>query len=87
LRISFGRSFLLRGRDWQVTFEPGPQCAWRTDENTMTVTMDSGCANGFSRAVQPRQGKYKLPDLPSLTWNVEQTLIRNADGDVVQKIG
>jgi hypothetical protein len=44
-------------------------------------------AREFAQAVLPREGRYRLTGLPSLTWNVQPTLIRDANGDVIEKIG
>lgn len=87
LRLPFDRPFLLAGPDWRLSFEPGPQCAWQIDHNTMTVTMDADGAREFAKAVWPREGQYRLTGLPSLTWNVQPTLIRDANDEVVEKIG
>jgi len=86
LRIPFDRPFLLSSPAWRLVFKPALQCAWRIDGDTMTVTMTPDCARAFTRAVQPRKGPYLLPGLPSLTWHVQPTLIRNANGEVVDKI-
>lgn len=87
LRLPFNRPFLLAGPEWRLSFELGPKCAWQIDDNTMTVTMDADGAREFAQAVRPREGQYDLTGLPSLTWNVQPTLIRDANGDVVEKIG
>lgn len=87
LRLPFNRPFLLAGPEWRLSFELGPKCAWQIDVNTMTVTMDADGAREFAQAVRPREGQYGLTGLPSLTWNVQPTLIRDANGDVVEKIG
>ena len=87
LRISFGRTFVLSNRDWRVVLEPGAQSGWRIEDHVMTVTMDPACARQFAETVQPQEGRYHLPGLPSIVWDVQPTLIRDADGNVVKKIG
>lgn len=87
LRIPFGRTFVLSSRDWRVVVEPGSQCGWRIEDHVMIVTMDSACARQFAETVQPREGRYRLQSLPSIVWYVQSTLIRDADGNLANKIG
>jgi hypothetical protein len=87
LRIPFDRTFALSSRDWRLAFEPGPRCAWSIEDKVMTVKMDPASARVFAQAVQPWEGRYHLPGFPSVAWDVQPTLIRDANGDVVEKIG
>jgi len=87
LRLPFDRPFLLAGPDWRLRFEPGPDCAWQIDENSMTVTMDANGAREFAQAVRPQEGQYRLTGLQSLIWSVQPSLIFDSNGHVIEKIG
>jgi len=87
LRIPFGRSFLVAGREWKLRFEAGDACLARVDGNVVTVTLDSATAGGFEHAIPARAGQYRLPALPGLGWHVQATLIKDGDGNVVARIG
>ena len=87
LRIPFGRPFSLRGSEWRVQFEAGAECGWRLEDDVVTVTMDAACALDFAGAILPEEGRYQLARLASLTWQVQPTLIRDAAGNVLERIG
>lgn len=87
LRIPFERPVLLGGPEWQLRLEAGSACAVSIAEQVATVTMDAACAQAFATSVLPHEGRYVLDALPQLSWQVQPTLIRDAEGNVVQRIG
>lgn len=87
LRIPFGRPFIISGPEWQVQFEAGSECAWRIDGQAVKLTMDADCARDFASSVQPREGRYRLGQLAGVNWQVAPTLIRDRDGNVIERIG
>lgn len=87
LRIPFGRPFTLAGSEWQLQFEPGDACSISMDDGSIMITMTPGCAQSFASTILPQGGKYRLPELPTVSWIVQQTIIRDADGNVVTTIG
>jgi hypothetical protein len=44
-------------------------------------------AQEFATLLHPRQGVYKLPSFQNILWDVKQTTIRNALGELVDIIG
>jgi hypothetical protein len=87
LRIPFGRPFTLAGRDWQLDFEPGDTCAVTVHDGSVAITMTPACAQDFARTLRARAGRYQLAQLASVAWIVQQTVIRDPDGNVVTTIG
>jgi suppressor of fused-like protein len=87
LRIPFGRPFKLAGRDWQLQFEPGEACTVTMHDGSVAITMTPACAEEFARTMRPQAGRYELARLPTVSWSVKQTSIRDADGNIISTIG
>lgn len=87
LRIPFERAFVVSGPTWQMRIEAGASCGWRVEDQGVTVTMDAACARDFASLVLPQAGRYQLERLETLSWQVEPTLIRDAQDNVIERIG
>lgn len=87
LRIPFERPFTLAGRDWQLQFEFGDTCTVTMDDRTVTIVMTPACAQDFAHTMRAQAGDYKLAALPTVSWVVQKTSIRDADGNIVTTIG
>jgi len=87
LRIPFGRPFTLAGRDWQLLFEPGDACSVTMLDGRVTITMTPACAQDFARTLRVQAGHYQLPQLPTVSWIVQKTIIYDANGNAVTTIG
>lgn len=87
LRIPFGQPFTVVSADCQLKLEAGSACAVRIDGQAATVTLDSASAQAFATSVRAREGSYRLATLPALAWLVQPTLIRDGEGNVVERIG
>jgi len=87
LRIPFGRSFMLAGGDVLLLIEPGDTSAVIKDGDGIVITMTPACAQDFADTVRAQAGRYQLAQLPAVSWIVQQTAIRDADGNVVSTIG
>jgi suppressor of fused-like protein len=87
LRIPFGRPFILAGRDLHLQFEPGDACSITVHDDSVAITMTPACAQDFARTVRAQAGDYQLAALPAVSWIVQKTSIRDADGHVVSTIG
>lgn len=87
LRLPFGRPFMLCGPGARVQFETGPRNRVRIAGSTVTLQVRPRNALDFATLLHPRQGVYKLPSFPHMLWDVKQTTIRNALGELVDIIG
>jgi suppressor of fused len=87
LRIPFGRPFTLAGRDWQLQFEPGDTCSVAVHDGSVTIVLTPACAQDFARTMRPQAGHYQLAQLPAVSWIVQKTSIRDAEGNIVTTIG
>lgn len=87
LRLPFGRPFMLCGPHCRVLFETGRHNRVRIAGNTVTLQVRDGDAMELVTLLHPRQGIYTLPSFPHLRWDVKQTTIRNALGELVDIIG
>jgi suppressor of fused-like protein len=87
LRIPFGRPFMLAGGDRLLHIAPGDACAVTMNDGSVAITMTPACAQDFAGTVRAQAGRYQLAKLPTVSWIVQQTLIRDADGTVVSTIG
>jgi suppressor of fused-like protein len=87
LRLPFGRPFVLAGPNWKLQFELARRNSWCIEEGVLKLFVAAASVQEFATLLHPRLGVYKLPAFQQLLWNVQQTLIRNASGDVVDIIG
>jgi hypothetical protein len=56
-------------------------------EGTTTTTDTSTCARGFARTMHAQASRYQLAEPPTVSWIVQKTSIRNADGKFVTDEG
>ena len=87
LRLPFGRTFTLSGPRWKLHFELGKRNKWTVEAGVLRFVIGSDSVQEFATLLHPRMGVYKLPAFQHILWNVQQTFIRNASGDVVDIIG
>lgn len=87
LRLPFERPFMLCGPGWRLQFEPGRRNRMRIDGRQVTLQISKKTAQEFATLLHPRQGVYKLPSFQNILWDVKQTTIRNALGELVDIIG
>jgi suppressor of fused-like protein len=87
LRIPFGRPFTLAGGDSLLQIAPGEACGVSVDDESVAITMTPACAQDFADTVRAQAGRYQLAQLQAVSWIVQQTAIRDADGNVVTAIG
>lgn len=87
LRLPFGRDLLAIGAEGAVAFAPGQPAAVREEDGQLHVTLDPAALDAAQATLRPVAGEYRVPGLPGVVWEIEQTLIRDAAGDVVQTIG
>jgi suppressor of fused-like protein len=87
LRLPFGRSFTLAGPGWKLHFVLAKRNGWRTDKGVLTLAVNLKSVQELATLLHPRAGVYRLPAFQNILWNVRQTTIRNAQGDIVDTIG
>lgn len=87
LRLPFGRPFMLCGPGWRVQFEPGRRNRWHVAGKLLTIEVSANSVQEFATLLHARQGVYKLPSFQNILWDVKQTTIRNALGELVDIIG
>ncbi len=87
LRLPFGRPFTMSGPQWKLQFELAKRNKWTIDGGVLHCCVSRDSVQEFATLLHPRMGVYKLPAFQHILWNVQQTLIRNASGDVVDIIG
>lgn len=87
LRLPFGRPFMLCGPGWRVQFEPGRRNRCHIAGKLLTIEVSPNSVQEFATLLHARQGVYKLPSFQNILWDVKQTTIRNALGELVDIIG
>jgi len=58
-----------------------------TDGDELRIELSSATLDALLRTLAPRAGSYATPGFPALSWRIEQSLIRDASGEVVETIG
>jgi len=88
LRLGFGKPFTLHGPQWRIHFElTVKRNAWRIKPGLICLYLTAPTVKEFATLLHQRQGVYKLPAFPNLLWDVKQTTIRNAEGEIVDILG
>lgn len=89
LRLGYGKPFTLCGPGWKIDFEltVKKHNAWRLDKGVVRLFVNAAAVKEFATLLHVRQGVYKLPSFQNILWDVRQTTIRNAEGEIVDIIG
>ncbi len=93
LRLPFGRTLRVAGHEWQLLLEPAGAdgqnaVEWPGEgEGAVVLRLTDATVQQFAQTVQPREGRYVLPLLPEVEWQVKKTTITDSTGKVVEVIG
>ncbi|MBV7429837.1 MULTISPECIES: suppressor of fused domain protein [unclassified Acidovorax] len=93
LRLPFGRTLRVAGHRWQLLLEPsGSQGSnaveWQGEEESAAILrLTNATVQQFVQTLQPREGRYVLPLLPQVKWQIEKTTIQDSTGRVVDVVG
>ena len=87
LRLPFGRDFMLSGPACKLQFRQRERSAWKIDGNVLTLDLSASMTDALAAALPAREGQFRLAGFDELRWNVRQTAIRNAQGDIVEVFG
>lgn len=93
LRLPFGRTLRVAGHEWQLLLEPAGAdgqnaVEWPGEgEGAVVLCLTDATVQQFAQTLQPREGRYVLPLLPEVEWQVQKTTITDSTGKVVEVIG
>jgi suppressor of fused len=88
LRLGYGKPFALCGPEWRIQFDlTKRKNRWRIERGVVRLFVTAATVQEFATLLHQRQGVYKLPSFPLILWDVKQTTIRNAEGEIVDILG
>lgn len=89
LRLGYGKPFALCGPNWRIQFTLAQRKnSWRIGRGGVVhISATKAAVQEFATMLRQRQGVYKLPSFPNILWDVKQTTIRNAAGEIVDILG
>jgi suppressor of fused len=87
LRLPFGRDLLLVGSDQAIGFAPGEPVSVSEQGSELRVALTPAALDAVRATLRPEIGDYRVPAIPGIVWEVEQTIIRDAAGNLVRTIG
>ena len=87
LRLPFGRELRMIGPDARIVFAPDEADALVEQEGALRVQLSSASLEALRSTLRPVAGHYQIPGLKGVAWEVRQTLIRDANGNLVETIG
>jgi len=87
LRLPFDRDFHFVGHDCALRFLRSDANSVTKDDRTLTLKLTDSTVRAFARCLQPRAGKYGVDGLDGVSWLIEKTVIRDAQGAPVRTIG
>lgn len=93
LRLPFGRTLRVAGHERQLLLEPAGAdgqnaVEWQGEgDGAVVLRLTDATVQQFAQTLQPREGRYVLPLLPGVEWQVQKTTIKDSTGKVVDVIG
>lgn len=87
LRLPFKRPLTVAGPAWKLHIEPARRNTSALSQGALHICVNPQGAQELATLLHPRQGVYKLPSFQNILWDVKQTWIRNAEGELVSVIG
>ena len=87
LRLPFKRPLTIAGPRWKLHFELGRRNRVTLGATTLHICVNQKSVQELATLLHARLGVYRLPSFPTILWDVQQTWIRNAEGDLTGVIG
>jgi hypothetical protein len=87
LRLGFGRSFAILGKDCSVKFVRSEANSIICEEKQLQIALSEKGLNELLAVLRAETGDYTFPSVGSLTIHVVPNQIRDASGKVVQTVG
>lgn len=87
LRLRFGRSLALIGKESRVLFEQMDEVYIREDQNVLKVGFPEMAWMPLLNVLKPIKGLYSVQELPHLVIEVQATQITDQDGQVERTVG
>ncbi len=86
-RVGVGQDAFVEGRYSAIRLRSGEAWAHATDDAVLSVTLPPSEASALASLLQPRAAEYILPSLPGLLIRIVPSVITDAAGREVQRIG
>ena len=61
--------------------------AFATDGTSVDLAIPADAASRLASILQPKSGVYSIPEVPGLVIDVEQTIVRDKDGNETERVG
>ncbi|NUR69641.1 MAG: suppressor of fused domain protein [Hamadaea sp.] len=84
-QVDHRRGLLVQSAETAVGFRAGEAFAVEERDGLLEIFLAPADAAELARVLQPRAGRYDI--VPGLVVEIEKTLIRDPDGEVVEEIG
>jgi hypothetical protein len=89
-RCAMGRDAYLKGPEMAVMIAPASEFACHpdpSDQIILRLELPADGARALAASLRPVVGEYSVPDLPGLVVAVEQTIIRDQEGNETGRVG
>jgi hypothetical protein len=87
MRLPFGRELFLAGSGQAIAFAPGQSTVVSGEGDHLHVTLNPAALDAARATLRSVVGEYRVHGLPGIVWEVEQTNILDAAGNIVRTIG
>ena len=87
LRLPFKRPLSVAGPLWKLHIEPARRNSVTLKQTSVHLCLNEKSVQELAALLHPRQGVYRLPSFQRILWDVQQTWIRNAEGELTGVIG
>ena len=87
LRLPFGRDFRVAGREGSLLFTRADTDGVSDEDGNLTLRLADDTVRELARTLKPQAGTYTLAGLDGVRWQIQQTVIKDAEGKVVRTVG
>lgn len=86
-RLGRGEAAWIQGPDRMVSLQPGEGWSVVVEDASMELELPGDAATSLAAVLEPRVGSYTVPELPTLVIEVEETIVRDKDGNELRRVG
>lgn len=87
LRLPFGRPLRVLGPDASISFIPATANEIVVNDGVLELKLKEATVNELATLLKPERGTYRPKTLDNLVFDIRPTLIKDANGKVVETIG
>jgi suppressor of fused-like protein len=86
-RVGLGKIAAIYGRNGRILLRPGDGSSWTVEGDALALTLPADAARALAGQIAVRAGDYRVAEVPELRLHVVPSVIRDEQGNEVERIG